>query len=92
MSKQKFKFALTHFYVGMMNINTPKILTYVKEIFRDPDINFLGNGKFQNPQFPEKFFVPISREETLAATLLRSYAVEALSRGNEFRHSLRASA
>ena len=35
------------------------------KISRDPDTNFPGNGKSQNPEFPGKFPVPPSREETL---------------------------
>ena len=45
----------------MMDISTPKILTNVQKISRNPDINFPGNEKFQNPEFP----VPTSREKTL---------------------------
>ena len=36
-----------------------------KKDSRNPDINFLGNGKFQNPKFLGKFPVPTSQEETL---------------------------
>ena len=49
----------------MIDISIVEILSKVKKISRDPDINFPGNGKFKKAKFPGKFPVPISREETV---------------------------
>ena len=54
----------------MIDISTTEILTNVK-LFRDPDINFPKNKKFQNP----KFLIPTSLEETPA--ILVKLALEA---------------
>ena len=54
----------------MIDISATEILANVKKFPVDPDINFPENGKFQNPKFPWKFPVPISREETLAQTFI----------------------
>ena len=35
----------------MMDISTPEVFTNVQKISQDPDINFPGNGNFQNPKF-----------------------------------------
>ena len=45
----------------MMDISTPEILTIVPKVSGDPNINFPGNGKYQQLKFP----VPTSGEKTL---------------------------
>ena len=51
------------FYVGMMDVSTPEILTNVEKISRDPDINFPGNGNFKTPNLPGNFPSRLTRRK-----------------------------
>ena len=50
----------------MKEISTTEVHGKVKKNFRDPDINFPGNGKFNNA----KFSVLTLQEETLATMIM----------------------